>query len=166
LIAMMIAELGKEKTGQIITSWVNNLATAVFSSDTKVLEAIAAGQCDVGIVNTYYYGRLLKKKPDLPLALFWPNQDGRGVHVNISGAGVTKHSKKNKAASALLEWLSSEDAQNLFADGNQEYPVNPKVKAAPEVAAWGDFKQDESNLAKAGALQKEAIQLMDRMGYK
>ncbi len=166
LVAMMIAELGTEKTEQVIKSWINNLAAPVFSSDTKVLEAIAAGQCDVGIINTYYYGRLLRKKPSLPLALFWPNQEGRGVHVNISGAGVTKHSKKQKAASTLLEWLSSKAAQNLFADGNMEYPVNPNVKTASEVAAWGEFKQDESNLAKAGELQKEAIQLMDRMGYK
>lgn len=166
LVAMMISELGKEKTEQIIKSWVNNLATAVFSSDTKVLEAIAAGQCDVGIVNTYYFGRLLRKKPDLPLALFWPNQSDRGVHVNISGAGLTKYSKNVKTATALLEWLSSKAAQNIFADGNLEYPVNTKVKPATEVAAWGDFKQDESNLAKAGELQKDAIRLMDRMGYK
>ncbi len=166
LVAMMIAELGTEKTEQVIKSWVNNLAAPVFSSDTKVLEAIAAGQCDLGIINTYYYGRLMRKKPSLPLALFWPNQQGRGVHVNISGAGVTKHSKKQKAASAFLEWLSSKAAQNLFADGNMEYPVNPNVKTASEVAAWGQFKQDKSNLAKAGELQKEAIRLMDRMGYK
>ncbi len=166
LVAMMIAELGTEKTEQVIKSWINNLAAPVFSSDTKVLEAIAAGQCDLGIINTYYYGRLLRKKPTLPLALFWPNQQGRGVHVNISGAGVTKNSKKQKTASALLEWLSSKKAQNLFADGNMEYPVNPKVKTASKVAAWGDFKQDESNLTQAGALQKDAIRLMDRMGYK
>ncbi len=166
LIAMMISQLGKEKTEAVIQSWIANLATPVFSSDTKVLEAIAAGQCDVGIVNTYYFGRLLRKKTDLPLALYWPNQNGRGVHVNISGAGVTKHSKHQKAAIALLEWFSSESAQNLFADSNLEYPVNPKVNPASEVAAWGRFKQDQSNLSKAGELQKEAIRLMDRMGYK
>ncbi len=166
LIAMMMGQLGKEKTEQVVKSWVDNLATPVFSNDSQVLEAIAAGQCDVGIVNTYYYGRLLREKPDLPLALFWPNQAGRGVHVNISGAGVTKYSKHVKAATAFLEWLSSEEAQNLFADSNLEYPVNPKIKPAPEVAAWGDFKQDQTNLSKAGELQKEAIRLMDRMGYK
>lgn len=166
LVAMMMSQLGKPQTEAVVKSWVNNLATPVFSNDTKVLKAIAAGQCDVGIVNTYYYGRLLRKSPDLPLALFWPNQTGRGVHVNISGAGVTKHSKHAKAATGFLEWLSSGGAQNLFADGNLEYPVNPKVKPASEVAAWGSFKQDQTNLAKAGELQKEAIRLMDRMGYK
>ena len=166
LIAMMISQLGKEKTEKTIQAWVENLATPVFSSDTKVLEAIAAGQCDVGIVNTYYFGRLLRKKTDLPWALYWPNQNGRGVHVNISGAGVTKHSKHQKSAIALLEWLSSEAAQNLFADSNLEYPVNPKVKPTTAVAGWGTFKQDQSNLSHAGKLQKEAIRLMDRMGYK
>lgn len=166
LVAMMISQIGPEKTAEVVKSWVHNLAAPVFPDDTKVMEAIAAGQCDVGIVNTYYFGRLLQKTPDLPLALFWPNQEGRGVHVNISGAGVTKYSKHVKAATAFLEWLSSEEAQNLFADVNLEYPVNAKVKPAPEVTAWGDFKQDKTNLAIAGQLQKDAIQLMDRAGYK
>ena len=162
----MIHANGADQTKTVVKSWVSNLATPVFSSDTKVLEAIAAGQCDVGIVNTYYYGRLLKKKGSLPLALFWPNQGGRGVHVNISGAGVTRHSKHKSAAIRLLEWLLSPAAQNLFADINLEYPVNPKVKSAPEVAAWGAFKQDHVNLSKAGELQKEAIKLMDQVGYR
>jgi len=166
LVAMMMSQMGKDKTAKIVRSWVGNLATRTFSSDTKVLEAVAAGQCDVGIVNTYYFGRLLRKKPKLPLSLFWPNQKGRGVHVNISGAGVTRYSKHVQAATRFLEWLSSEEAQNLFADGNLEYPVNPRVKPAPEVAAWGSFKQDETNLSKAGELQKDAIRLMDRVGYK
>ena len=165
LVAMMIAEMGIEKTEQIVRSWIKNLATRVFSNDTKVMEAIAAGQCDVGIVNSYYYGRLIKKKPDLPLALFWPNQEGRGVHINISGAGVIKHSRHKDAAVNLLEWLSSTEAQNLFADSNLEYPVNPNVKPHPTVAAWGSFKQDLINVAKAGELQTEAVKLMDRAGY-
>lgn len=166
LVAMMISGIGADQAKSVVKSWIANLATSVFSSDTKVLEAIAAGQCDVGIVNTYYYGRLLKKKGKLPLALYWPNQDGRGVHVNISGAGVTRYSKHKEAAIRLLEWLSSPAAQNLFADINLEYPVNPEVKSAPEVAAWGRFKQDQVNLSKAGELQKEAIKLMDQVGYR
>ncbi len=166
LVAMMMHTIGADQTKAVVKSWVANLATTVFSSDTEVLEAIAAGQCDVGIVNTYYYGRLIKKKGKLPIALYWPNQGGRGVHVNISGAGVTRHSKNKAAAIRLLEWFSSPAAQNLFADINLEYPVNPKVKSAPEVAAWGTFKQDQTNLAKAGELQKEAIKLMDQVGYR
>jgi iron(III) transport system substrate-binding protein len=166
LVAMMIAQHGEAEAEKIIKGWVNNLATAPFSNDTKVMEAIAAGQCDAGIVNTYYYGRLMKKKPDLKLALFWPNQDGRGVHVNVSGAGVTANARHREAAIKLIEWLSGEEAQGIFASLNMEYPVNPVVKPDPAVSAWGEFKQDQLNVAKAGELQARAVMLMDRAGYK
>ncbi len=166
LVAMMIARLGEAETEKIVKSWVDNLATDVFSSDTKVLQAIAAGQCDVGIVNSYYYGRLKKKQPDLPLALFWPNQKDRGVHVNVSGAGVTAYARHRETAVKFLEWLSSEKAQNLFADKNMEYPANPKVKPHPDVVAWGGFKQDTINVSEAGRLQARAVRLMDRARYK
>jgi iron(III) transport system substrate-binding protein len=166
LVAMMIAEHGEAKTEAIVRGWVANLATEPFPDDTKMMEAIAAGQCDVGIGNTYYYGRLMEKQPNLPLALFWPNQQGSGVHVNISGAGVTRHAKNRAGAIRLLEWLSSPEAQNLFADVNLEYPVNPAVKPHPIVAAWGEFKRNPINVAKAGELQPAAVKLMDRAGYK
>lgn len=166
LVAMMIAEHGEAKTEQVVKSWVANLAADPFPDDTKMLEAIAAGQCDVGIANTYYFGRLMEKKPGLPLGIFWPNQKQYGVHVNVSGAGITKHAKHEKEAIKLLEWLSSEKAQNLFADINLEYPANPAVKSDPVVAAWGAFKQNPVNVAKAGELQAAAVMLMDRAGYK
>jgi iron(III) transport system substrate-binding protein len=166
LVAMLIAEHGEAKSEQIVRGWVANLATDVFPDDTKMLEAIAAGQCDVGLANTYYFGRLIEKKPGLPLAIFWANQKDSGVHVNVSGAGIAKHAKNEKEALRLLEWLSSEKAQNLFADVNLEYPVNPAIKADAVVAAWGPFKQSTMNLAKAGELQAQAVKLMDRAGYK
>ncbi len=166
LTAMMIAEHGEAKTEQIVKGWIANLATDVFPDDTKMLEAVAAGQCDAGIANTYYFGRLMEKKPGLPLAIFWANQRGNGVHVNVSGAGLTRHAKNEKAALKLLEWLSSEKAQNMFADVNLEFPANQAVKADPVVAAWGNFKQNPLNVAKAGELQSAAVKLMDRAGYK
>lgn len=166
LVAMLIAEHGEEKTEQVIRSWVKNLAVPPFSKDSKVMEEIVAGQGDVGIVNTYYFGRLLRKNPDLKLALYWPNQNGSGAHVNVSGAGVIRHAKNRNEAVKLLEWLSSAKAQNLFADTDLEYPVNPRVPANPEVAAWGNFKQNHLNVSKAGELQTAAIQLMERAGYK
>lgn len=166
LVAMMIAEHGEAKAEQIVKSWVANLATEPFPDDTKMLEAIAAGQCDVGIANTYYFGRLMEKKSGLPLAVFWPNQKASGVHVNVSGAGVVKHAKHEKEAIALLEWLSSAQAQNLFADVNLEYPVNPAIKADVVVARWGSFKQNPLNVSKAGELQAAAVRLMDRAGYR
>lgn len=166
LVAMMISEHGEAKTEQIVKSWVNNLATDPFSDDTRAMESVAAGQCDITVVNTYYYGRLMEKNPTFPLAIFWPNQKGHGVHVNVSGAGITVHAKNEKAAIKLLEFLSSEKAQNLFADVNLEYPANPKIKADPVVAAWGSFKQNSINVAKAGELQAAAVKLMDRAKYK
>lgn len=170
LVAMMIAEHGEAKTEQIVRSWVANLATAPASSDNQVMEFIAAGKGDVGIVNTYYFGRLLKEKPELQgkLALFWPNQklDKSGVHVNVSGAGVTKYAKNKEEAVRFIEWLSSEKGQNIFADSNLEFPVNPAVKPHAEVAAWGEFKKSPFNLTQAGSLQDAAIKLMDRSEYR
>ena len=165
LVAMLIAEHGEAETEKVVKSWVGNLATEPFSKDTKTMQAILAGQGDVGVVNTYYFGRLLKKDPDLKLALFWPNQGTSGVHVNISGAGVTRYAKNRDAAVKFLEWLSSAKAQNMFADANMEYPVNQEVKTHPYVATWGEFKANERNLALAGQLQEAAIKLMDRAGY-
>ncbi len=170
LVAMMIHEHGEGKTEDIVRGWVANLATAPFPDDTKTMEAVAAGQCDVALVNTYYFGRLMEKNPKLPLALFWPNQGlknaSAGVHVNVSGAGVTRHAKNPAGAQKLIEWLSSEAAQNQFADVNMEYPVNPKVKPDAKVAAWGSFKQNLINVKQAGSLQAQAVKLMDRAGYK
>jgi len=165
LVAMLIAEHGEAEAEKIVKSWVGNLATEPFSNDTNTMQAILAGQGDVGVVNTYYFGRLLKKDPDLKLALFWPNQETSGVHVNISGAGVTRYAKNRDAAVKFLEWLSSAKAQNMFADANMEYPVNQEVKTHPYVATWGEFKANERNLALAGQLQEAAIKLMDRAGY-
>jgi iron(III) transport system substrate-binding protein len=166
LVAMMIAEHGEPRTEQIVRGWVANLATDPYPDDTKAMEAVAAGQCDVTLVNTYYYGRLMQKNPKAPLAIFWPNQQSSGVHVNVSGAGVTRHAKHKAEAVKLLEFLSSPGAQNLFADVNMEFPVNPGVKPDPVVAAWGGFKQNVVNVAKAGELQAAAVRLMDRAGYK
>jgi iron(III) transport system substrate-binding protein len=166
LVASFIAEHGEAKTEEIIRGWVVNLAAQPFSNDTKVMEGIAAGLGDIGIVNTYYYGRLMKKKPTLSLELYWPNQNENGVHVNVSGAGVTAHAKNRKDVIHLLEWLSSVEAQSLFADANMEYPANPRVKPHPVVAAWGEFKANPVNVAMYGEYQAAAIRLMDRAGYK
>ncbi len=170
MVAMMIHAYGEQKTESIVRGWVDNLAAPPFPDDTKAMEAVAAGLCDVTLVNTYYYGRLMKKQPNLSLAIFWPNQDDKsvasGVHVNVSGAGVTRHAKHPQEAIRLLEWLSSDKAQHLFADVNLEYPANPGVKADPEVAAWGSFRHNLMNVSKEGELQIQAVMLMDRAGYK
>lgn len=165
LVAMLIAQFGEARTEEIVAGWVGNLATDVFSNDTKLLEAIVAGQCDVGIVNTYYFGRLQETDPRIPIALFWPAADSGGVHVNVSGGGVTKYSRRTKDAVRLLEWLSSAEAQALFAGLNLEYPANPTVGTDPLVASWGSFSASPINVARAGELQATAVKLMDRAGY-
>jgi iron(III) transport system substrate-binding protein len=166
LVATMIERLGQERTQQIVAGWVDNLATRVFSSDTLLLEAIAAGQCDVGLVNTYYLGQLQVQNPELPVALFWANQDSSGVHVNISGAGVTTHAKNPVGAQRLIEWLSTAEPQHMFSALNLEFPANPGVAAVDMVQSWGDFTQDTLNVEAAGRLQAEAVMLMDRADYR
>ena len=166
LVGTMIANLGAVKTEQIVKGWVANLAAPPFANDTAMLEAIGAGRCDVGIANTYYYGRLMDKQPNLPIGIFFADQQGKGTHVNVSGARVTKLSKRPAEAQKFIEWLSGSEAQNLFADLNHEYPANPKVKPDPKVAKWGSFKQDVINVAVAGSNQKRAVMLMRKAGYK
>jgi iron(III) transport system substrate-binding protein len=166
LVAMMIAQHGEAKTEKIVRGWIANLATDVFPDDTKLLEAIAAGQCGVGIANTYYYGRIVETKPQFKTKLFWANQKSDGVHVNVSGAGVTRYAKNEAGAIKLLEWLSSSKAQNIYADKDMEFPVNPAVKPDQLVASWGPFKSNLINMSKAGELQAQAVKLMDRAGYK
>lgn len=165
LVAMLIATKGEEATEAIVRGWVENLAAPVFSSDTKVIEAIAAGQCDVGIVNTYYLGRLVATNPDYPVRLFFANQSTDGVHVNISGVGVTAHSQRLDAATRLIEWLATGDAQQQFAGVNIEYPLLSTTKVADLVEQWGTFKPQLINVSRAGELQTAAVKLMDRAGY-
>jgi iron(III) transport system substrate-binding protein len=166
LVGMMIALHGEEKTEQIVRGWVANLATEPFSNDTRLMEAIVAGQCDVGIVNTYYFGRLQRDKPGQPIRLHWAQLEGDGVHVNISGAGVTAYAPRAAEAQKFLEWLSQPEAQGMFAGANLEYPANPGVAPDPRVAEWGAFQASSLNVAKAGELQSAAVKLMDRAGYR
>lgn len=165
MLAMLIEHQGLAQTEQMVKGWVSNLAAPVFANDTALIEAIQAGQCDVGIVNTYYFGRLQMADPNIPAALFWPNQKTTGVHVNISGAGITTHAKSPQAAQALLEWLAKRHAQEAFAGINMEYPVNDATRWDPVVESWGEFKADKLSLEAAGRRQQEAIMLMDRAGY-
>lgn len=166
LVAMLIEHHGEERTEEIVRGWVDNLATEPFSSDTRLIEAIEAGQCDVGIVNTYYLGRKLAENDDYPVTLFWANQDTTGTHVNVSGAGVTRHAPRPDAARALLEWLASPEAQADFAHNNLEFPANPDVDPRGLVRDWGDFRADDTPLQTAGERQAQAVRLMDRAGYR
>ena len=166
LVASMIENLGTEKTEQVIRGWVDNLATDVFTDDTSLLEAIAAGQCEVGLTNSYYYGRIFDEKPDFPVQIFWANQDTTGTHVNISGAGVIANSDNPSGALKLMEWLSSDAAQSIYASSDKEFPVKEGIDKSELLKSWGEFKPDNINVQKFGSLQTQAIQMMDKAGYK
>ena len=165
LIAMMIGDIGEEATERLVRSWIANLAAEPFSNDTLLLKAIAAGQCDVGIVNSYYLGRLQNETPGFPVQLFWANQKAGGTHVNISGGGVTKYAKNRAEAVRFLEWLASPEIQKRFAAANFEFPANAGVEPLPVVAAWGKFEPNLVNVGTIGRTQPAAVRLLDRAGW-
>ncbi len=166
LIASLIAHHGYEQARDLVAGWVDN-DVQILGSDIQILETIAAGGCDVGITNHYYLARLLEDDPDLPVDLFWANQDGRGVHANVSGAGVTRHADNPDLGAQLLEWLATE-GQGVFVDGNHEYPVNPEVEAEPLIREeFGtDFVVDDLNASEYGSRNADAIRLMAEVGYE
>ena len=166
LIASMIDAYGFDKSKEVVSGWVSNLATEVFSNDTNALKAVSSGQCGVTIVNTYYLARLLDDPEYNNLSLFWANQSDRGVHVNISGAGVVKTSKNKKNAVLFLEYLSSNSAQDFYASANKEYPVLIGAKIDESIENWGSFSEHTINVSKLGSLQKEAVFLAQEVGYK
>ncbi|MCY4380427.1 MAG: extracellular solute-binding protein [Proteobacteria bacterium] len=166
LVAMLIHHHGKEKTTSIIKGWVANLATKVFSSDTLLITAVSRGQCALGIVNSYYLGRLQKKGEASAVKIFWPNQKTSGVHVNVSGAGIVKHAKNLEPAKRFMNFLMTPKAQELLARLNLEYPTVAGTPLDPVVRSWGDFRASQMPLTEAGRLQSAAIKLMDYAGYR
>ena len=166
LVATLIERLGVQRTEKIVRGWVANLATAPFADDTLLANAIAAGQCDVGLINTYYLGRLQHDTPGFPVQVFWANQKGAGAHVNVSGAGIVAASRNKAQARKFLEWLASEAVQAEFAAVNYETPARAGMKLDPVVAAWGKFRADPVNVSVAGKRQAEAVRLMDRAGWR
>jgi iron(III) transport system substrate-binding protein len=173
LVASMLAADGAEATQQWADMLVKNLARPPQGGDRDQIKAAAAGVCDIAIANTYYYARMLEnsKQPAEVAAaqkmrLFWPNQDGRGAHVNVSGAAISKYSKNRDNAIRLLEYMLNADAQAWYAKVNYEYPVRVGVDAGGLVAEWGKFKSDILNLSRLGELNTEAVKIMDRAGWK
>ena len=166
LVSSLIYHDGIEKTTEVVRGWIDNLAATPHAEDVHIMTSILAGQCDVGIINSYYFGRLQAEDPNIPLKLYWANQNSTGTHVNVSGAGVTKHSKNPEDAIKLLEFLSSIEAQKIYVGLNKEYPASQKIKADNLIALWGDFNQDKMNLSGAGKNQADSVSLMQREGYK
>jgi len=177
LVAATIDALGAAATQAWLEGMVNNLAKPPAGGDVDQLKAVAAGVCDVTIANTYYLGRLInsgKAKEQAiasQLAVFWPNQKGsgplgRGAHFNVSGAGLTKYGKHPQQAQELLAYLASDEAQRWYADINNEYPVVPGVDVSATLVGFGSYKMDPIALQILGQNNRQAVQLMDRAGWR
>jgi iron(III) transport system substrate-binding protein len=173
LIGSMIAHLGEQKAEDWVRDLKNNLARDPKGGDTDQLKAAAAGECDIAVANTYYIVRLMRsaraedKAVAHKLGVVWPNQDNRGVHMNISGGGMLKHAPHREAAVRFLEYLASDQAQAYFANGNNEWPVVPGVAISnPELESLGRFKMDAINVGLLGRNQPMAQRIADRAGYR
>jgi iron(III) transport system substrate-binding protein len=171
LLASIIAARGEEGAAEWATGVARNFARSPSGGDTDQAKAVAAGVGDVALVNTYYVARLgesddaEERRVFERLGVFFPNQGDRGTHVNVSGAGVTRHAPNRENAIRLIEFLSGDEAQRLFAEGNQEYPVKPGVPASTTLRGWGEFRADELDLTRLGELNTQAVMIFDRSGW-
>jgi iron(III) transport system substrate-binding protein len=171
LLASIIAASGEEAAREWAAGVARNFARSPTGGDTDQAKAVAAGTGDVAIVNTYYVARLgesedaEERRVFERLGVFFPNQADRGTHVNVSGAGVTRYAPNRQNAVRLIEYLSGDEAQRLFAEGNQEYPVKPGIPASETLRSWGEFRADELELSRLGELNSQAVMMFDRSGW-
>ncbi|MFW9619730.1 MAG: Fe(3+) ABC transporter substrate-binding protein [Sulfurospirillum sp.] len=172
LLASIIANHGEAKALEFAKGLVANLAREPKGNDRDQIKAVASGEGDLAIVNTYYLGVMLNSKDpkDVEVAksvkIFFPAQKAEGAHINISGAGVTKYAKNKENAMKLIEFLSSIEAQTLFAEANHEYPANPAVKASGTVATFGAFKEDTLPLSEVGKYNKKAVEVATKANWR
>ena len=172
LVASLITHDGAEATEAWAKGLVANFARNPKGGDRDQIKAVAAGVCDVALVNTYYLAGMLASDQSSEVeaaskvSLFWPNQSGRGAHMNVSGAGVLKYAPHKEAAVKLLEFLVNDEAQHWYAETNHEYPVKEGIAVSNTLANWGEFKADDLDLNQLGKHNTEAVLLMDRAGWK
>ena len=168
LLASLVAHNGEAKAEEWAKGLKANLARKPQGNDRAQVKAIFAGECDISLGNSYYMGKMLTNEKQIAWAesvfVFFPNQDGRGAHMNISGAGVTKHSARKENAIKLLEFLSDDLAQKMYAEQNFEYPVKPGVPWSGLVESWGKFKADNLDMVKIAKNRATAIKIFDRVG--
>ena len=165
LVASLIAAHGEEEALRIVNGWADN--AEIFATDELILDALADGLCEVGVTNHYYLARRYDEDPTFPVGLVWANQDDRGAHVNVSGGGVTKHSRHPEEAQRFLEWLATE-GQNVLIGDNHELPANPAIEPDQVlIDRFGvDFLADPLDAATIGSLNADAVRLMDEAGYE
>jgi iron(III) transport system substrate-binding protein len=162
-VADRIAKYGLDATRELLESWMAN-DPEIINSDGELLGAMAAGECDLGLVNHYYLGRALAEDPGFPVAPAWPDQDGAGAHANVSGVGVVRSSDQQDDAIRLMEWLTSAEAQQEFTMGS-EFAANPDVPPADHIADWADVREDPIAADAVGPLLSQAIELMLEVGW-
>lgn len=172
LVAGMLAQKGSARTQAWLDGFVRNFARPPQGGDRDQIKAVAAGQCDVALVNSYYFGAMLQSDNDEDrraaeqVELLWPNQSNRGVHINISGAGVTRASEQPDLARQLIEFLVREDSQRWYAETNNEYPVRDSVSPSRLLQSWGDFRADTLDVSELGRLNAQAVMAMDRANWR
>jgi iron(III) transport system substrate-binding protein len=172
LLAAMIAHEGEAAAQRWAEGIVRNMARAPSGGDTDQIKAVAAGAGDVAVVNTYYLALLMEsadaeeRRLASRIGAFFPDQQGAGTHINVSGAGVTRSAPNRENAIRLIEFLSEDEAQALFAEANQEYPVKPGVAWSKTLQGWGDFRADRLDLTTLGELNDEAVRIFDRARWR
>lgn len=174
LMSSLVANLGSENTEKWSSAVVSNFARDPKGSDRDQVKAIAAGQGDIAIVNSYYIGLLLASEKEEEqnagnsVSVFFPNQGeaDRGSHINISAIGLTKSSPNKENAIKLIEYLTSEEAQEVYVNNSYEYPANSLVEPSDIVKSWGNFKIDKLNLNALGEFRPEALKIFDKTGWK
>ena len=164
LVASFIAHDGAQRARQVVDGWVAN-EPQIFANDNEIVRTVGAGGCKVGITNHYYVARERAADPDLGVGVFFPDQAGHGTHVNISGAGVTKHADDVPEAEEFLQWLAT-TGQSQFVDGNFEFPVNRSVKPVKDLVELGQFRRDDLNVGELGRYNAQAVQLLTDAGYR
>lgn len=169
LIASQIAQNGEESTHRWLEGLKANLARKPQGNDRAQVKAIAAGECDIAVINSYYMGAMVNDEEQSPWAsavdIVFPNQNGVGTHMNISGVALTKGAPNKDNAIKLMEFLSQDLAQSMYAEQNHEYPTNPAVPASGLVRSWGEFKKDTLPLDQIAAVRAQASKMVDVVGY-
>ncbi|MEM9810418.1 MAG: Fe(3+) ABC transporter substrate-binding protein [Pseudomonadota bacterium] len=171
LLASIVAHHGAEAAEDWAEGVVANFGRRPQGNDTSQINAVASGVCELSVVNSYYLARFAAsddpatRKAFDAVGVIFPNQEDRGTHVNISGAGVVTHAPNRDNAVRFIEYLTEEPAQRYFANGNNEYPVVPEVEASSAVEELGPFKADDLNVSALGVHQAEAVMIFDRVGW-
>lgn len=165
LTGFLLAKHGEDETRSILQGWLDNLAAPVFSSDTRVLEEIAKGTCDVGIVNHYYLAQLIEQRPNFPVRIAFLNQKEGGVHTNGSGVGLVASSTQNALAQKFVDSLLGDEFQLAYSSAHFDYPVVQGLTASTLIKNWGSFTTGKTSWGEIGELAPKAQELMTEIGY-